>query len=69
MKSLNNKILLITYLVFCFLKANYCLNSTTFINSTILTQELGVSLMNLIGVPLNSVATKIYQARSICVPL
>ncbi len=38
------------------------LNSTTFINSTILTQELGVSLMNLIGVPLNSVATKIYQA-------
>ncbi len=38
------------------------LNSTTFINSTILTQELGVSLMNLIGVPLNSQATKIYQA-------
>ena len=37
------------------------LNSTTFINSTILTQELGVSLMNLIGVPLNSAATKVYQ--------
>ena len=40
------------------------LNSTTFINSTILTQELGVSLMNLIGVPLNSVATRIYQGST-----
>ena len=38
------------------------LNSTTFINSTILTQELGVSLLNLIGVPLNSEATRVYQA-------
>ena len=38
------------------------LNSTTFINSTILTQELGVSLMNLIGIPSNSIMSKIYQA-------
>jgi len=40
------------------------LNSTTFINSTILTQELGVSLMNLIGVPLNSEATRFYQGST-----
>ena len=40
------------------------LNSTTFINSTILTQELGDSLMNLIGVPLNSVATRVYQGST-----
>ena len=38
------------------------LNSTAFINSTILTQEKGNSLLNLIGVPLNSSMTKIYQA-------
>jgi len=29
-----------------------------------LTQELGVSLMNLIGVPLNSVATRVYQGST-----
>jgi len=38
------------------------LNSKTFINSTILTQELGVSLMNLIGIKSNSAITKVYQA-------
>jgi len=38
------------------------MNSTTFINSTILTQELGVSLMNLIGIKSNSAITKVYQA-------
>lgn len=38
------------------------LNSTTFINSTILTQEQGISLLNLIGIPSNSAATKVYQA-------
>jgi hypothetical protein len=36
--------------------------STTFINSTILSQEKGIAFMNLIGIPLNSQATCIYQA-------
>jgi hypothetical protein len=38
------------------------LNSTTFINSTILTQERGISLLNLIRVPFYSRATRVYQA-------
>jgi len=62
MNSVKNKVLILITLISFFFKENKCLNSTTFINSTILTQELGVSLMNLIGVPLNSQATKIYQA-------
>ncbi len=38
------------------------LNSTTFINSTILSQENGISLMTLIKVPFFSRATRVYQA-------
>jgi hypothetical protein len=38
------------------------LNSTTFINSTILSQENGISLMTLIKVPFYSRATRVYQA-------
>ena len=38
------------------------LNSTTFINSTILTQEQGISLLNLVGLSSNSTMIKLYQA-------
>jgi hypothetical protein len=36
------------------------LNSTTFVNSTILSQEQGIALMSLIGIPSNTKLTKLY---------
>jgi hypothetical protein len=38
------------------------MNSTTFINSTIFTQEQGNALLNLVNLPSSSVITKIYRA-------
>ena len=58
------KICLLIAFFSCLFKSNYCFNSTTFVNSKILTQELGVSLLNLIGLPLDSTLTRIYQAST-----
>jgi hypothetical protein len=58
------KIFLLIAMFSCLFKSNYGFNSTTFVNSKILTQELGISLLNLIGLPLNSTLTRIYQAST-----